>query len=85
MHEYSENRLLGEHVPYAVEAYPEGSGRHLSAESALYCRVITDGLFGINETEKGEDLVTEAHLPSELEKATLKRIYYRGKFCDMEI
>lgn len=44
---FSKRRLLGEHVPYAVEAHPEGSQAHLSAESALYCRVITEGLFGI--------------------------------------
>jgi hypothetical protein len=47
---YSATRLLGEHVPYPVEAWPEGDQRHLSAESALYCRVITEGLFGINPT-----------------------------------
>jgi hypothetical protein len=44
---YSKRRLLGEHVPYPVEAYPEGNQRHLSAESALYCRIITEGIFGI--------------------------------------
>ncbi len=44
---YSTTRLLGEHVPYPVEAWPEGGQRHLAAESALYCRVITEGLFGI--------------------------------------
>jgi hypothetical protein len=44
---YSSKRLLGDHVPYAVEAWPEGNQRHLSAESGLYCRVITEGLFGI--------------------------------------
>lgn len=48
--EYSRNRLLGEHVPYAVEAFPEGNGRHLSAESALYARVVIEGLFGIIPT-----------------------------------
>jgi hypothetical protein len=47
---YSRRRLLGDHVPYAVEAYPEGAQAHLSAESALYCRVITEGLFGIVPT-----------------------------------
>jgi hypothetical protein len=47
---YSSMRLLGEHVPYPVEAWPEGDQRHLAAESALYCRVITEGLFGINPT-----------------------------------
>lgn len=29
---YSARRLLGDHVPYAIEAWPEGSQRHLSAE-----------------------------------------------------
>ncbi len=47
---YSQRRLLGEHVPYAVEAYPEGNQRHLSAESGLYCRIYTEGLFGIRPT-----------------------------------
>lgn len=44
---YSATRLLGEHVPYAVEAWPEGGQRHLSAESALYCRTVIEGLFGM--------------------------------------
>jgi hypothetical protein len=47
---YSNRRLLGDHVPYPVEAYPEGNQRHLAAESALYGRVITEGLFGIRPT-----------------------------------
>ena len=47
---YTRRRLLGDHVPYPIEAYPEGDGAHLSAESALYCRVITEGLFGITPT-----------------------------------
>ncbi|HEV2479478.1 MAG TPA: hypothetical protein VGS79_07430 [Puia sp.] len=45
---YSRTRLLGEHVPYPVEAWPEGNQRQLSAESALYCRAVTEGLFGID-------------------------------------
>lgn len=44
---YAGQRLLGEHVPYAIEAWPEGSQRHLSAESGLFCRIITEGIFGI--------------------------------------
>lgn len=47
---YSETRLLGNHVPYAIEAWPEGNQRHLSAESALYARIMTEGLFGIRPT-----------------------------------
>lgn len=44
---YSHRRLLEDHVPYPIEAWPEGSQRHLSAESGLYCRVFTEGMFGI--------------------------------------
>ena len=51
---YSRMRLLGEHVPYPVEAWPEGDQRHLSAESALYCRVVTEGLFGIDPLGLGK-------------------------------
>lgn len=51
---YSRTRLLGEHVPYPVEAWPEGAQRHLSAESALYCRVVTEGLFGIDPLGLGK-------------------------------
>ena len=47
---YTQRRLLGDHVPYAVEAYPEGGQAHLSAESALYGRIITEGMFGIKPT-----------------------------------
>jgi cellobiose phosphorylase len=42
--------LLGDHVPYPVEAWPEGDQRHLSSESALYCRIFTEGLFGMRPT-----------------------------------
>jgi hypothetical protein len=47
---YTRRRLLGEHVPYPVEVGPEGGQQHLSSESALYCRIFTEGLFGILPT-----------------------------------
>lgn len=50
LQDYSRKRLLGEHVPYAIEAWPEGDQRHLAAESGLYCRIVTEGLFGIRVT-----------------------------------
>jgi hypothetical protein len=71
--EYSRNRLLGEHVPYAVEAFPEGNQRHLSAESALYARVIVEGLFGIVPT--GLDSFTCCpRLPNDWETMALRSI-----------
>jgi hypothetical protein len=45
---YSSRRLLGEHVPYAVETGAQGS--QLASESGLYCRIFTEGLFGILPT-----------------------------------
>lgn len=48
--DYSNKRLLGDHVPYAVEAFPENNMKHLSAESALYCRMIIEGMLGFKQT-----------------------------------
>ena len=70
---YSERRLLGEHVPYPIEAYPEGSQRHLSAESGLYCRVITEGLFGIRPTGFNSFTISP-HLPDGWNEMTLSHI-----------
>lgn len=47
---YSKSRLLGNHSPYPFEAFPEGNRAHLSGESILFCRVITEGLFGLRVT-----------------------------------
>lgn len=47
---YSQSRLLGRHVPYAVEAYPEGNQAQLSAESGLYLRIFTEGILGLRPT-----------------------------------
>lgn len=81
--EYSEIRLLGDHVPYAVEAYPEGGMRHLSAESGLYCRVFTDGLLNICFDEKGYTIHPE--LPEEVKRVTVKNIYLNGKWEDIDV
>lgn len=70
---YSNRRLLGDHVPYPVEAYPEGSQRHLSAESGLYCRIITEGLFGIRPTGLHSFTLTP-HLPSGWNEMKLEHI-----------
>lgn len=44
---YCRNRLLGSHYPYPFEAFPEGNRAHLAAESLLFARIITEGLFGL--------------------------------------
>ncbi|HOW09236.1 MAG TPA: hypothetical protein PLX08_05460 [Bacteroidales bacterium] len=75
--DYSTRRLLGDHVPYAVEAWPEGNQRHLSAESALYCRVVTEGIFGLRPTGMRSFTVTP-RLPANWEKMSLENIVAFG-------
>jgi len=81
---YSERRLLGEHVPYAVEAYPEGNQRHLSAESGLYCRVYTEGLFGMRPVTFNSFDMTP-RLPKEWDRMALKNIHSFGHVFDLEV
>ena len=81
---YSRARLLGEHVPYAVEAWPEGGMRHLSAESALFCRVFTEGLFGLEPTGFGT-FRAQGRLPSGWKKAALRNIRVDGRAFDVEL
>ena len=82
LHEYSERRLLGEHVPYPVEAYPEGDQRHLSAESGLYCRIFTEGLFAIRPTGLHSFNFTP-RLPSTWDHMALKHLH--GFNSDIDI
>ena len=80
---YSEKRLLGERVPYPVEAYPEGNMRHLSAESALYCRVITDGLLNIAFDENNFSF--RKSIPFISGKISMKNIFINGEYRNIEI
>ena len=80
---YSEKRLLGERVPYPVEAYPEGNMRHLSAESALYCRVITDGLLNIKIDESG--ISYRKSVPFLPGGISLRNIFLDGTFQNIAI
>ena len=84
MKKYSATRLLGDHVPYAIEAWPEGSQRHLSAESALYARIITEGIFGIRPTGFKSFTLTP-RLPQEWPHMSLKKIGAFGACFDIEV
>ena len=81
---YSETRLLGTHVPYAIEAWPEGSQRHLSAESGLYGRIITEGLFGIRPTGFHSFTITP-HLPAAWPQMELRHIRAFGTDFDIKV
>jgi hypothetical protein len=81
---YSRRRLLGEHVPYPVEAYPEGNQRHLSAESGLYCRIFTEGLFGMRPTGFNSFDCTP-RLPKDWNEMALNNIHSFGHVFDLKI
>lgn len=79
---YSNTRLLGDHVPYAIEAWPEGGQRHLSAESGLYGRIITEGMFGIRPTGFNS-FTLSPRLPKDWDFMNLKNIKAFGKDFDI--
>lgn len=81
---YSKQRLLGEHVPYAIEAWPEGGQRHLSAESALYGRIVTEGLFGIRPTGL-HSFTVSPRLPQEWNEMSLKHVRICGDDFDIRV
>lgn len=82
--DYSNRRLLGTHVPYPIEAWPEGSQRHLSAESGLYCRIITEGLFGIRPTGFNSFNLT-IQLPTAWNEMALRHVKAFGGDFDIEV
>ena len=81
---YSNRRLLGDHVPYPVEAYPEGDQRQLSAESGLYCRIYTEGLFGIRPTGLNSFTITP-QLPAGWDYMRLNKVSGFQKEFDIEV
>jgi hypothetical protein len=81
---YSSRRLLGDHVPYPVEAWPEGNQRHLAAESALYCRIFTEGLFGIRP-EGLRSFTMTPRLPEGWDRMKLGDIHAFGSTFDVVV
>ncbi len=84
LRDYSRARLLGEHVPYPVEAWPEGNRRHLSSEGALYCRLFTEGVFGLRPT--GFDAFeVRPHLPKGWTGMALRNVHAFNQVFDLEV
>ena len=81
---YCRKRLLCDRVPYAVEAYPEGGKRHLSGESALFVRIVTEGMLGIMP-ESLDSFSFVASLPSALPHLYLSRLKICGGCYDVRI
>ena len=84
LRDYSRKRLLGDHVPYPIEAWPEGNQRHLSAESGLYCRIFTEGLFGIRPTGFRSFELTP-RLPAGWDRMALRHVRAFGSDFDVVV
>lgn len=82
--QYSNERLLGAHVPYAVEACPEGNQAQLSAESALYLRIFTEGIAGYRPVGF-EQFELRPNLPSDWKFIKINSITLCGKVVDIDI
>ena len=70
---YSKTRLTGFRVPYVVEAWPENGMAQLSAESALYCRIFTEGLLGLEPTSFNAFLL-KPNLPTKWDYLELNNV-----------
>lgn len=81
---YSRARVLGEHIPYAVEAFPEGNQAQLSAESGLYLRIFTEGILGYRPVGFHKFEIAP-NLPTEWDKIQIKNITIGGKIADIGI
>lgn len=84
LEKFSTARLLGEHIPYAVEAFPEGNQAHLSAESGLYLRIFTEGILGIRPTGFGKFQI-KPNLPSSWSFMECKKITFADKCIDIKV
>ena len=84
LNQYSHRRLLGEHVPYAVEAFPEGGQGHLASESGLYCRIFVEGMFGILPVGLDRFQCTP-RLPDGWPSMALRRVKAFGSDFDVEV
>ncbi len=84
LRDFSKTRLLGDHVPYVIEAFPEFNQSHLSAESGLYCRIFTEGMFGIRPTG-WQTFECTPSLPNDWQAMALHRIHAFGLTWNMEV
>jgi hypothetical protein len=81
---YSKTRLTGFRVPYVVEAWPENGMAHLSAESALYCRIFTEGLLGIEPIDFSS-FVLKPNLPKNWNHLEIKNIHAFNGVIDISL
>ncbi|MEM9823771.1 MAG: glycosyl hydrolase family 65 protein, partial [Bacteroidota bacterium] len=67
-----------------VEAYPENNMKHLSAESALYCRIFIEGMLGL-EPINFDRIKIKPQLPENWDYLELKNMAFGGWQTDILI
>lgn len=73
---------MGEHIPYPVEAFPEGNQAQLSAESGLYLRIFTEGILGYRPTGFNS-FSLKPNLPDEWNEMSVENFMLCGKAADI--
>ena len=81
---FSTTRLTGFRVPYVVEAWPEGNMAHLSGESALYCRIFTEGILGL-EPIGFTSFSLQPNLPAAWNNYSVKNVQAYNAVFDINI
>ena len=81
---YSSARLLGEHIPYAVEAFPEGNQAQLSAESGLYLRIYSEGILGYRPTGL-KRFEIKPNLPAEWDVFSIEQMRLCGQTASVSV
>lgn len=84
LEKYTDERLLGCHPPYPVEAFPEGNSAQLSAESALYLKIITEGLLGYRPIGF-DSFEIKPNLPSKWDKIEINNILLLGDIFNISV
>ena len=79
---YVRHRFYGDHVPYPIEQNMFRNGAHSAAEGALFCRIFTEGFFGLEATGFGS-FVARGRLPQGVTKMSLKNVHAFGRVFDV--
>ncbi len=81
---YANRRLLGDHVPYCIEAYPEFNESQISAESGLFCRIFTEGICGIRPVGF-EEFECSPQLPKAWPEVSLRNIHAFARQWNLQL
>ena len=68
----------------AIEAYPEGGKRHLSAESALFCQILTEGILAVQPLSF-TSFSFSTRIPEDLPRLQVSNIHAFGEVFSISV